>query len=104
MSFMKHASIIIAALGVALICGGGASAQLLPPGSSALSAPLPAPPPPPKIEVPVVPQMDAPLVQNYAPPPRPSFSDRITTCLAEGAASGLGPTENSAYSRACATR
>jgi hypothetical protein len=48
--------------------------------------------------------MDAPLVQNYAPPPRPSFGDRVSTCLSEATASGLGPSESAAYSRACATR
>ena len=101
---MKHLSITTAALGVALICGGGASAQLLPPGTSALSAPLPAPVPPPRIEVPVVPQLDAPLTQNYAPPRRPSFGERVSTCLSEAIASGLGPSESAAYSRACATR
>jgi len=101
---MKHPSVIIAALGFALICGGAASAQLLPPGTSALSAPLPAPLPPPRIEVPVVPQLDAPLAQNYAPPPRRSFGDRVSTCLSEATASGLGPGESAAYSRACATR
>jgi hypothetical protein len=101
---MKHAFVTIAALNVALICGGGASAQLLPPGTSALSAPLPAPVPPPRIEVPVVPQLDAPLAQNYAPLPRRSFGDRVSTCLSDATASGLGPSESAAYSRACATR
>ena len=101
---MKHPPVIITALGFALICGGAASAQLLPPGTSALTAPLPAPLPPPRIEVPVVPQLDAPLTQNYAPPARPSFGDRVRTCLSEATASGLGPSESAAYSRACATR
>jgi hypothetical protein len=50
----------------------------------------------------VIPQMDAPISQNYAPAPRPSFSDRINSCLDEAAASGLGPAERSAYSRSCA--
>ena len=49
-------------------------------------------------------QMDAPLVQNYAPPARPSFGDRVSNCLSEATASGLGPSESAAYSRACATR
>jgi hypothetical protein len=31
----------------------------------------------------VVPQMDAPTTQTYQPAPRPSFSDRITSCLDE---------------------
>jgi hypothetical protein len=48
--------------------------------------------------------MDAPGRQNYAPAPRPSFSDRINKCLDEAAASGLGPSEREAYSRSCANR
>jgi hypothetical protein len=46
--------------------------------------------------------MDAPISQNYAPAPRPSFSDRINSCLDEAAAGGLGPSERAAYSRSCA--
>jgi hypothetical protein len=48
--------------------------------------------------------MDAPIQQNYAPAPRPSFSDRISTCLDEAAAAGLSPGQRSAYSRACANQ
>jgi len=44
------------------------------------------------------------LRQDYAPAPRPSFSDRIGRCLDEGAASGLDPNERAAYSRSCANR
>jgi hypothetical protein len=101
---MKHSSIIICAVALALAFAGAASAQIIPPGGSLLSPPLPAPPPPPKIQVPVVPQMDAPVVRNYAPAPRPSFSDRITTCLDEAAANGLGPNESATYSRSCANQ
>ena len=98
---MKHPSIIIT-VAAALAFGGAASAQMLPPGYSQFN-PLPPPPPPsPKIEAPVVPQMDAPLTQNYTSTPRPSFSDRITSCLEEGAASGLGPNARAAFSRSCA--
>ena len=79
--------------------------QFIPPGGSQFNPPLPSPPPPPKIEVPVVPQMDAPpsppRVQGLQ---RGSFSDRISRCLDEGAAAGLGPNERSAYSRACANQ
>jgi hypothetical protein len=65
------------------------SAQAYLPGGSALDAPLPPPLPEPKIAPPVVPKMDAPPRQNYAPPStRPSFSDRITGCLQEGSAAG----------------
>jgi hypothetical protein len=56
------------------------------------------------MEAPVVPQMDAPLVHNYAPTPTPSFGDRVTTCLQDAAASGLGPNAGATYSRACANR
>jgi hypothetical protein len=104
MSLMKHASIIIFALALALSVGDAASAQqLLPPGASPFLTPPPPPPlPQPKIAAPVIPQMDAPIHYNYAPAPRPSFSDRISTCLDEGAASGLGPNDRATYSRSCA--
>jgi hypothetical protein len=89
----------------ALLAPGAASAQFIPPGGSLLNPPLPPPPPPPKIEAPVIPQMDAPPIQqDYTPAPRPSFSDRITTCLDEAAANGLGPSARAAYSRACANQ
>jgi hypothetical protein len=102
---MKHSSIIICAVVAVLLAGGAASAQLLiPPGGSQFNPPLPPPLPPPKIEAPVVPQMDAPVTQNYAPTPRPSFSDRITSCLDEAAANGLGPGARAAYSRSCANQ
>jgi hypothetical protein len=99
---MKHSSIMICAVLAALASGAAASAQMLPPGASRFSPPPPAPPPPPKIEVPAIPQMDAPIRQSYLPAPRPSFSDRITACLDEGAASGLGPNGRAAFSRSCA--
>ena len=101
---MKRLSIFVAAVIAALLTGGVASAQILPPGASQFNPPPPAPPPPPKIEVPAIPQLDAPIRQNYQPAPRPSFSDRITTCLEEGAAGGLGPSDREAYSRSCANR
>ena len=104
---MKRLSIIAFAVAAALFAADAALAQVIPPGGSQfnpLNAPLPPPLPPPKIEVPVVPQMDAPPRQNYLPAPRPFFSDRITTCLDEGAAAGLGPGDREAYSRACANR
>jgi hypothetical protein len=99
---MKHSSIIICTVLAALAFGAVASAQMLPPGASALNPPPPAPPPPPKIEVPAIPQMDAPIRQSYQPAPSPSFSDRISSCLEEGAASGLGPNARAAFSRSCA--
>jgi hypothetical protein len=48
--------------------------------------------------------MDAPPRQSYQPEPRPSFGERITTCLNEGTAAGLGPSDREAYSRNCANR
>jgi hypothetical protein len=96
--------LIVIWLASVLLAPGAASAQVIPPGSSLLNPPLPAPPPPPRIEAPVIPQMDAPVTQNYAPAPQPSFSDRITSCLDEAAANGLGPSARAAYSRACANQ
>jgi hypothetical protein len=97
---MKHAAGMVFA--TAIMLASAASAQVLPPGGSQFNPAMPAPPPPPRIEVPVVPQMDAPPQQSYAPAPRPSFSDRIKSCLDDAAASGLGPNERAAYSRSCA--
>jgi hypothetical protein len=96
--------LIVICLASALLAPGAASAQFIPPGSSQLNPPLPPAPPPPRIEAPVIPQMDAPMTQNYAPAPQPSFSDRITSCLDEAAASGLGPSDRAVYSRACANQ
>jgi hypothetical protein len=104
MSPVKQLSIIIGTVIAALIFGSAASAQIIPPGGSQFNPPLPPPPPPPRIEAPVVPQMDAPTTQTYQPAPRPSFSDRIISCLDEAAANGLGPSERAAYSRSCANQ
>jgi hypothetical protein len=101
---MKHSSIIICTIVAVLLSGSVASAQLLPPGTSPLSAPLPPPLPQPKIAPPVIPQMDAPVRQSYAPAPRPSFSDRISGCLDQAAASGMGPGDRATYSRSCANQ
>jgi hypothetical protein len=101
---MKRSLIFVCVMMAALLAANAASAQFIPPGSSQLNPPLPPPPPPPRIEAPVIPQMDAPITQNYAPAPQPSFSDRITTCLDEAAANGLGPSARAAYSRACANQ
>src|SRR4051812_36631592 len=101
---MKRPLIFVCTMIAALLAANAALAQVIPPGGSEFNPPLPPPPPPPRIEAPVIPQMDAPMTQNYAPAPRPSFSDRITTCLDEAAASGLGPSARAAYSRACANQ
>src|SRR5260370_7542005 len=96
---MKQLSILlVCAVLAAPVVADPAFAQLIPPGGSKFNPPLPAPPPSPRIEVPVIPQMDAPPRQSYAPAPVPSFSDRITTCLEEAPARGLAPTEPHAHS------
>jgi hypothetical protein len=82
-----------------------AVAQVIPPGGSLYNPPLPAPPPPPKIEVPAIPKMDELPQRSYAPiTPQKSFGDRVSKCLDDAAASGLGPNERATYSRNCATR
>ena len=102
---MKRLLIIACVVTAALIAADAAPAQvLIAPGGSKFNPPLPAPPPSPKIEVPVVPQMDATPSQSYQPAPRPSFSNRITTCLSDAAAGGLGAGEREAYSRTCANQ
>jgi hypothetical protein len=89
-----------------LAAGTMASAQvMIPPGSSPLSPPPPAPPPPPPIEVPVVPKMDEmPRQSPVQSSRRGSFSDRITTCLQDGAAAGLDSADRATYSRSCANQ
>ena len=99
---MKRTSIFVSAVVVAVVVANAAFAQAIPPGGSQFNPPMPPPPPSPKIEVPAIPQMGAPMRQNYAPAPRSFFSDRIRTCLDEGAAAGLGPNARAAYSRSCA--
>jgi hypothetical protein len=98
-------TLCVSAVFTALIVVNTASAQMLPPGASQFNPPPLPPPPPPKMEVPVVPQMDAPPSQRTVQPSeRGSFGDRINSCLDEGAAAGLGPGERAAYSRSCANR
>jgi len=89
-----------------LSAGNIASAQfVVPPGFNPLLNPLPpAPPPLPKISVPQVPQIDEPRQPNYQPTPQPSFGDRVTTCLSEGAAAGLRSGNLDAFSRSCANQ
>jgi hypothetical protein len=108
MSSMNRKSMVTFCVGAAiaaLVVVNTAQAQMLPPGASQFSPPPLPPPPPPKIEVPVVPQMDAPPSQpSVSPSNRSSFSDRINACLDQGAASGLGPGERAEYSRSCANQ
>jgi hypothetical protein len=96
--------VLAGVLAVSLLAADAASAQVqfIPPGGSQFNPAPIAPPPPPKIEVPKIPQMDEVARPSYQVSPRPSFSDRVSTCLDEAAASGLGPAEREAYSRACA--
>jgi hypothetical protein len=101
---MKHPSIVICAVLLALAGGNAALAQMFPPGGSQFNPPPPPPPPPPKIEVPAIPQMDAPPHQNFQSEPRRSFGDRINDCLDQAAAAGIRPSRRAAYSRACANR
>lgn len=87
---------------LALLCGPTVSAQSILPGSSQFNPPPPPPPPPPKIEVPKVPQFDAPPSYNYKPAPRPSFGDRVSKCLDDATAAGMSPGDRATYSRSCA--
>jgi hypothetical protein len=100
---MKRLSILICALTLALVAANAAPAQTLP-GASQFNPPLPAPPPPPKIEVPAIPQLDAPPRQTVQSVPLRSFGDRINDCLDQAAAAGIRPSRRAAYSRACANR
>jgi hypothetical protein len=105
-AMMKRSSIILTAIvAVTFAAGGVATAQILPPGGGTLAPPPPAPPPPPAITVPVVPQLDSmPASPKARIEQRGSFGDRVTGCLQDGAAAGLGPNERAAYSRSCANR
>jgi len=98
-------SLIYCVVVILALVAQGASAQIIPPGSSPYLPPPPPPPPPPKIEVPAIPKMDELPKRSYAPiAPQKSFGERVTKCLDDAAASGLGPNERSTYSRNCANR
>ena len=101
---MKHLSIFICAVILALVAANAAPAQMLLPGGSQFNPPPPAPPPPPKIEVPAIPQLDAPPRQTFQSVPQRSFGDRINDCMDQAAAAGVRPSRRAAYSRACANR
>lgn len=114
----RYAAAVVAAM---LLSGAPAFAQLIvpPAGGVGLIPPPPAAPPPPRIDVPVVPRLnDLPTARGVPVVPRldevptaqnsrrrhRSFGDRVTDCLADGAAAGLGPNQRAEYSRACANR
>jgi hypothetical protein len=103
---MKRLVLSLGAIAWLMFAGCAADAQVLnnPPGSSRFNPPLPAPLPEPKIEVPKVPQMDAPVHYDYAPRPHSSFGTRINRCLDEAAAAGVRPGARAAHSRNCANR
>lgn len=97
---------MLAALGATLLSVTASAQTVQPPVPSVVPPPAPPPPPPPpKIEVPVVPKLDAPT-----PPPkaktssRLSFADRVTACLTDATAGNLAPGERAGYSRACASQ
>jgi hypothetical protein len=102
---MKRSLIFVCTVMLALVAGSATPAQTFLHGGSRFNPPLPPPPPPPRIEVPVVPQMDAPPSQPRVQAlGRGSFSDRISRCLDEAAANGIRASRRAAYSRACANR
>jgi hypothetical protein len=104
-SCMKRlSSVLMGVVMCALVTSASSAQQVIPPGGSIFNPPPPPAPPPPAIQVPVVPQMDAPPSLPTVGVSRPSFGDRITQCLEDGAASGLGPNARSAYSRSCANQ
>jgi hypothetical protein len=100
-----HMRLVLAVVMLTFLICNPLVAQIFAPNVVPPNPPPPPPPPPPKIEVPVVPKLDA-------PPPQPtvkrsrrgSFSDRVTNCLHQGAAAGLNPSDRAAYSRACANQ
>jgi hypothetical protein len=104
---MKRFSIMAIGVVLAMMAGAHdlASAQIIAPGISPPVMPPPPSPPPPKIEVPVVPQFDAPAPQpKVRRSRRRSFGDRVIDCLHQGAGAGLNAGDRAAYSRACANQ
>ena len=105
---MKRFSIMALGMVLAVMTAGAhdvASAQIITPGVTPPMMPPPPSPPPPKIEVPVVPKLDAPPQQPKArPSQRGSFGDRVIDCLHQGAGAGLNSGDRAASSRACANQ
>jgi hypothetical protein len=100
---MQRLSILACAILTAFVVGHTACAQSLP-GGSLFNPPPPPPLPSPNIAPPVIPQFGVTSPSNVQSTPQPSFSDRITTCLDQGAAAGLGPSDNEVNSRSCANQ
>jgi len=100
---------------IALLLLGGSAALAQNPnnmvGGSPFNPPLPPPLPSPSTAVPVVPRMDVQSPHygngtygyNNSPPPRTSFHDRVSRCLAE--AGGFRPGwRRDYYVRSCVNR
>jgi hypothetical protein len=79
-----------------------ALAQFQPPPpdlQNRIPAPLPPPPQPPIINGPMA---QSPPPGVYQPPRLNTYSDRITSCMQEGAAYGLRGRKLNSYATACA--
>lgn len=96
--------ILTSAVVAALLAVTPAYAQIIAPGGATILPPPPPAPPPPSMAVPVVPKLDDRAPQPGVSLSRRSFGDRITDCLQDAAAAGLGPRARAAYSRSCANR
>ena len=100
----KELTILVSLLAMLAAAAPACAQGLIPPPATALPPP-PPPPPPPVIEVPKVPKMDdMPASPKAALPQRGSFGERMSRCMDDAAAAGLGPNERAAYSRACANQ
>jgi hypothetical protein len=97
MSEMKRISPACSVL-VLLLFGLSAHAQTILPDGRVVNPPPSAFGPQPWSPTPGA--MGPSVVTPSAAPP--SFGDRVTPCLHEGAAAGLGPGDRAAYSRGCA--
>jgi hypothetical protein len=101
---MTILAMFIAAAMSVVVSGAAFGQQMTPPGWSQFNPPLPAAPASPRIEVPVVPKLGEAQQPRVQSAPRRSFHDKITQCLDDAAAAGLGPNARAAYSRNCANR
>jgi hypothetical protein len=82
-------------------CGQQAIAQVVVPG---INAPPLVHFPSAPIQVPSIPQAGVTPQPNLAPLPQNTFSDRVSTCLQTGAASGLTGATLNAYTGQCANQ